>query len=135
MINFGSYDGYIADPGLAATVAMTGVGQNLQDHLSVMAEYHRPDPGPFRKNMRFDRAALMVLRAYFLGTGPGTDLPSGFMAFMKTRPELEIPDIQFHFSAGNLLALHRRPFSKPATDHTRPDAFMCHACVLRPEAS
>jgi choline dehydrogenase-like flavoprotein len=32
------------------------------------------------------------------------------------------------------MSIHRKPFAKPATDHTRPDAFMCHACQLRPES-
>jgi 4-pyridoxate dehydrogenase len=47
--------------------------------------------------MRFDRMALSMLRAYFLGTGPGTVVPGGLHAFVKTRPELAVPDIEFMF--------------------------------------
>ncbi len=120
----------LANHGIESKVNLPGVGQNLQDHLSVMAEYHRPDPGPFRGNMRFDRAAIMVLRAYFLGTGPGTDLPSGFMAFMKTRPELEIPDIQFLVRATTGEAGLWFPGVKKAFE----DGFGCRAVMLHPES-
>ena len=120
----------LAAHGIEAKVNLPGVGQNLQDHLSVMAEYHRPDPGPFRKNMRFDRATMMVLRAYFFGTGPGTDLPSGFMAFMKTRPELDIPDIQFLVRATTGEAGLWFPGIKKAFE----DGFGCRAVLLHPES-
>jgi 4-pyridoxate dehydrogenase len=120
----------LAEHGIEAKVDLPGVGQNLQDHLSVMAEYHRPDPGPFRANMRFDRAAMMVLQARFFGTGPGTDLPSGFMAFMKTRPELEIPDIQFLVRATTGEAGLWFPGVKKAFE----DGFGCRAVLLHPES-
>ena len=48
---------------------LKGVGKNLQDHLSVGVEYRRTGAGPFVKNMRLDRIALELGRAYFLGTG------------------------------------------------------------------
>jgi 4-pyridoxate dehydrogenase len=38
-----------------------------------------------------------MLRAYFFGTGPGTVVPGGLHAFVKTRPELAVPDIEFMF--------------------------------------
>ena len=47
--------------------------------------------------MRFDRMAINMLRAYFLGTGPATTIPSGILAFIKTRPELAVPDIEYMF--------------------------------------
>jgi hypothetical protein len=40
-----------------------------------------------------------MIRAYLLGTGPGTVVPGGLHAFMKTRPELAVPDIEFMFVA------------------------------------
>ena len=47
--------------------------------------------------MRFDRMAVSMIRAYFFGTGPGTVVPGGLHAFVKTRPELAVPDIEFMF--------------------------------------
>lgn len=76
-----------------------------------------------------------MARAWFLRSGPAAAFPLEGGAFIRTDPAREIPDVQFHFSAGNLMALIRQPFSAPTIDHTRPDAFMCHACLLRPEST
>jgi 4-pyridoxate dehydrogenase len=73
------------------------VGKNLQDHLASQFFFTRPHPGPFRGEMRFDRLALSMIRAYMWGTGPGTVVPGGLHAFVKTRPELAVPDIEFMF--------------------------------------
>jgi choline dehydrogenase-like flavoprotein len=79
------------------TVADLPVGKNLQDHLAVMINFTRPNAGTFRDEMRFDRMAVSMLRAYLFGTGPGTVVPGGLHAFVKTRPELAVPDIEFMF--------------------------------------
>jgi 4-pyridoxate dehydrogenase len=80
-----------------AVAADLPVGKNLQDHLASQLWFTRPDPGPFRDVMRFDRMALAMLRAHFLGSGPGTVVPGGLHAFIKTRPEIAVPDIEFMF--------------------------------------
>ncbi|MCC6775201.1 MAG: GMC family oxidoreductase N-terminal domain-containing protein [Hyphomicrobiales bacterium] len=80
-----------------APVADLPVGKNLQDHLAVIIFFQRPDESRFCHDMRFDRMAVSMLRAYFLGTGPGTVVPGGLHAFVKTRPELAVPDIEFMF--------------------------------------
>ena len=57
--------------------------------------------GPFvTATTRVDRLAFNFARAYLAGTGPATDVPSGFMAFVKTDPGLAMPDIQFLFRSG-----------------------------------
>jgi choline dehydrogenase-like flavoprotein len=38
-----------------------------------------------------------LIRAYVFGTGPATAVPGGLHAFIKTRPELATPDIEFMF--------------------------------------
>ncbi|HEY4134678.1 MAG TPA: GMC family oxidoreductase N-terminal domain-containing protein [Alphaproteobacteria bacterium] len=74
------------------------VGKNLQDHLAAVIFWSRPqNASQFRDNMRFDRMAFNMLRAYFTGTGPATVVPGGLHAFIKTRPELAVPDIEFMF--------------------------------------
>ena len=78
-------------------VADLAVGKNLQDHLAAQFFYTRPNAGPFRDAMRFDRMAFAMVRAYLFGTGPGTVVPGGLHAFIKTRPELAVPDIEFMF--------------------------------------
>jgi choline dehydrogenase-like flavoprotein len=73
------------------------VGKNLQDHLASQFWFTRPKSGPFHDVMRFDRMALAMLRAYLFGSGPGIVVPGGLHAFIKTRPELAVPDIEFMF--------------------------------------
>ena len=73
------------------------VGRNLQDHLAALIFWSRNTGSPFRDNMRFDRMAVNMIRAYAFGTGPATVVPGGLHAFIKTRPELAVPDIEFMF--------------------------------------
>ena len=87
---------HLRDIGIAVAADLP-VGKNLQDHLASQFFFTRPVPGPFLDTMRFDRMALGMIRAYLLGTGPGTVVPGGLHAFVKTRPELAVPDIEFMF--------------------------------------
>jgi 4-pyridoxate dehydrogenase len=87
---------HLRQVGIAPLVDLP-VGRNLQDHLGAYMTYARRQPGSFHREMRFDRMAVSMLRAYFFGTGPGTVVPGGLHAFIKTRPELAVPDIEFMF--------------------------------------
>jgi len=80
-----------------SVIADLPVGRNLQDHLGAYMTYTRPQPGTFHREMRFDRMAASMIRAYLFGSGPGTVVPGGLHAFIKTRPELAVPDIEFMF--------------------------------------
>ncbi|MEA2985382.1 MAG: hypothetical protein QOD94_1636 [Alphaproteobacteria bacterium] len=73
------------------------VGKNLQDHLAVLIMFARKDFSAFHGEMRFDRMARSMIQAYCFGTGPGTVVPGGLHAFIKSRPELAVPDIEFMF--------------------------------------
>jgi 4-pyridoxate dehydrogenase len=73
------------------------VGRNLQDHLGAYLSYARRQPGAFHREMRFDRMVVSMIRAYLFGRGPATVVPGGLHAFIKTRPELAVPDIEFMF--------------------------------------
>jgi choline dehydrogenase/4-pyridoxate dehydrogenase len=116
--------------GIPVKAPLRGVGKNLQDHLSVAVEYRRNGAGPFAKNMRLDRIAIELARAYFLGTGFATELPSGFMAFLKSGPHAALPDIQLLFRGVPPGAGAYLPPFKPAF----ADGFACRAVLLRPES-
>jgi 4-pyridoxate dehydrogenase len=73
------------------------VGRNLQDHLGAYMFYARRQPGAFHREMRFDRMMVSMMRAYLFGSGPATVVPGGLHAFIKTRPDLAAPDIEFMF--------------------------------------
>lgn len=116
--------------GIDVRIASPGVGANLQDHLSAGMEFARTQSGPFHASMRLDRAALNVLRAYFLGTGPATDYPGGLVGFIKSEPGLPVPDLQFLFTATVRDAGPWFPLIRPAW----ADGFGCRAILLHPRS-
>ena len=79
------------------------VGKNLQDHLTTSLMWSRPNnTSLFREQLRFDRMAFSMIRAYLFGSGPGTVVPGGMHAFIKTREGLDAPDIEFMFRGAPL---------------------------------
>ena len=120
--------------GIEPRVDRAEVGGNLQDHLCVHTVHASNTPTLTDELVRLERGAISVARAFVTRKGPAAAFPLEGGAFIRTSDDLDIPDAQFHFSAGNLLSLIRRPFASHSEDHTRPDAFMCHVCQLRPES-
>jgi choline dehydrogenase/4-pyridoxate dehydrogenase len=115
---------------VAVKVSLSGVGRNLQDHVSVTISYARKKPGPFHEKMRADRIAVELAKAHWRGEGIATDWPGGVMAFLKSAPEQTLPDIQLLFSAAPMAAgPYFPPFVQPYAD-----GFGCRAVLLRPES-
>ncbi len=114
--------------GVAPTIPLRGVGRNLQDHYATGLLHERRQAGPFVRLTRADRLAVAFARAYVSRTGPATDVPSGFMAFIKTDAALAIPDIQFLFRSGSSEA---GPWF-PGIRRPWKDAFVCRPILLRP---
>ena len=114
--------------GIATIVASRDVGCNLQDHCSTGLFHERRQPGPFVAATRLDRLAFNFARAYLAGSGPATDVPSGFMAFVKTDPTQAMPDLQFLFRSGPSSAGPWFPGIRSAWK----DAFVCRPILLRP---
>ena len=89
--------------GIAVKQALPGVGRNLQDHVSVILMYHRREPGPFLPHdARTTASAANSPRAYLFGTGFAADVPGGGVAFLKSRADLALPDIQLLLTAAPL---------------------------------
>jgi 4-pyridoxate dehydrogenase len=106
------------------------VGRNLQDHLAVFLAFARPAPGPFHHQMRLDRMAVSMVRAWLFGTGPGTVVPGGLHAFLKTRPDLAVPDIEFMFRGAAVDVRMWFPLIMPP----RPDGFAVRPTLLHPDS-
>jgi len=121
---------HLAEVGIKPVVPLRGVGENLQDHISTMLAHRRREPGPFVGFTRVDRLALGMARAYLNGTGPATDVPSGFMAFLKSAPDVALPDVQFLFRSSPPQA---KPWW-PLIEGPWQDGFACRPVVLRPES-
>ena len=121
---------HLREVGVEPRVDLPGVGRNLQDHLSVDVHHLRQGRGPFHAEMRLDRAAVNMVRAYLLGTGPGTVLPGRLHAFLKTRRDLPVPDIQFLFRGAPARAYPWFPGLRPAYE----DSFGARPVMLHPES-
>jgi choline dehydrogenase-like flavoprotein len=111
-------------------VADLPVGKNLQDHLAVIVFFRRLDDSIFLKQMRFDRMAVAMVRAYFFGTGPGTVVPGGLHAFIRTRPELAVPDIEFMFRGAPAATHLWFPLIRPAY----ADGYGIRPTLLHPDS-
>jgi 4-pyridoxate dehydrogenase len=115
---------------IPVNVPLAGVGHNLQDHVSVTIAYGRKEPGPLHAKMRADRIAVELGRAYLRGEGIAADWPGGVTAFLKSTPELDLPDIQLLFAAAPMTAhAYFPPFVPPYAD-----SFGCRAVLLHPES-
>ena len=107
-----------------------GVGKNLQDHISASVEYRRRGSGPFCRNMRLDRLGVELAKAALFGTGFACDLPSGWTAFLKSGPDIQLPNIQLIFRA---IPLGAGPYLPPFKQ-AFADGFGCRAILLRPKS-
>jgi 4-pyridoxate dehydrogenase len=116
--------------GIETKVPLTGVGKNLQDHLSADVGYVRKTPGKFHHEMRLDRILLDLAKAYLFGAGCASDVPGGITAFLKTGLDPKLPDVQFLFRAGSLAA---QPYLPPFLP-SFADTFGCRVALLRPKS-
>jgi 4-pyridoxate dehydrogenase len=113
-----------------AEAPLRGVGRNLQDHLATALSHRRKDSGPFVRFTRIDRLAVGMARAWLFGTGPATDVPSGFMAFLRSPETNALPDIQFLFRSAPAAA---KPWI-PLLERPWSDGFTCRPILLHPES-
>ncbi len=121
---------HLKEHGIDASIDLQGVGQNLQDHLSVGVEYERIGDGPFVGTLRWDRLLMSMAQAYFFGTGFATEMPGPLTGYIKTKEDLPQPDLQ-------LLARFIPPESQPWFPGYKPkpkDAFMVRPVVLHPKS-
>lgn len=93
--------------GIEARVDRPAVGQNLQDHLGIYVQHACLQPITLYGLMRPDRAVMAGLRALVSGRGPGASIPLQAGGFLKTRPDLEIPDVHITVVPGLSLATTR----------------------------
>ena len=120
---------HLREHGIAPVVDLP-IGRNLQDHLGAYMTYARKQPGAFHREMRFDRMAVSMVRAYLFGTGPGTVVPGGLHAFIKTRRDLAVPDIEFMFRGTSHDPHLWFPLLRPAFQ----DGFGIRPTLLHPDS-
>jgi choline dehydrogenase len=102
------------------------LGGNLQDHLDVSIIYECTKPITVYSLTKGHKRILVGLEYAMRGTGPGRSNHLHAGAFLKTRGELDRPDLQLHF-VNSVMIEH----AKVQADR---DGFTIHACQLRPES-
>jgi choline dehydrogenase len=112
--------------GVAPVHELKGVGENLQDHLDVILSWETPTTKTaYSYSTGINRLTTGI--AYLLfgqGFGRQNFLEAG--AFLKSRPDLDRPDLQLHC----VLAI-MKDHGKQAVPK---DGFSIHVCQLRPES-
>lgn len=121
---------HLQEQGIDVIHEMAGVGSDLQDHPAVGLEYHYAGESQFHRELRLDRLAFHVARVKLFGTGMAASPPSSLTGFVKSRPDLEIPDIQMFFRPMSMTARQWFPGIMPPSEQTF--AFRC--CHLRPDS-
>ncbi|MCO5134368.1 MAG: choline dehydrogenase [Phyllobacteriaceae bacterium] len=112
--------------GIETRANAPGVGKNLQDHLQARPVYKCTAPTINTRTRGVLNQAKIGLEYLVRRAGPLTMAASLGTGYLKTRPELETPDIQFHI----------QPFSadNPTTGVDDFDAFTASVLQLRPES-
>ena len=113
--------------GIEVRHALPGVGKNLQDHLQARPVYKTSLSTINTEINSLFKQGLIALHYAATRTGPMTMAASLGTAFLKSRPELDQPDIQFHV----------QPFSASAKINKPHEfnAFTASVLQLRPESA
>lgn len=106
---------------------LPGVGRNLQDHLQARPVFKCTLPTINTEINNIFKQAAIAVRYAVSRTGPMTMAASLGFGFLKTGPQVETPDIQFHV----------QPFSadSPSAGPHPFSAFTASVLQLRPEST
>jgi choline dehydrogenase len=116
----------LREAGVETVHALKGVGENLQDHLDIILSWETPKVKAAYSHSTGINRLTTGLNYMLFGQGFGRQnfLEAG--AFLKSRPDLDRPDLQLHC----VLAIMK--------DHGKQgmpkDGFSIHVCQLRPES-
>lgn len=103
------------------------VGANLQDHLDFILAYKAKDNDYFGLGfISFWRLFKAIFPYTFQGIGRLTTPYAEGAGFIKSKKEMDRPDLQLHF----LIALSEEHGRKLRWGY----GFACHVCVLRPKS-
>jgi len=117
----------LQDLGIDVVAGMPGVGADLQDHLQIRMLYRCTEPITANEVINDWRYRYAAGLRYLLTRKGLLTIGAGYAgAFLRTRPELATPDVQFHFLIFSADAVG-------AALHPFP-GFMTSVCQLRPDS-
>ena len=113
--------------GIASVHHLPGVGQNLQDHPDFVFGF--ASDAPYFSGLSWSgigRILKGIGQYRRERRGPMTSNVAECGGFLKTQPDLELPDIQLHFCMAMVEDHGRKP--------RWGTGFSCHVCLLRPKS-
>jgi choline dehydrogenase len=78
---------------------LAGVGQNLQDHVGCGLKVRLTKPVSVLKYLKFHRQMLGLAEYMLRGTGAAAAHGVEVMSFLKSRPDVVAPDLQWHLNS------------------------------------
>lgn len=116
----------LSEHGITVRADRRDVGENLQDHLQIRMVYEVNVPTLNDEINNPIRRTMMGIEYILKRTGPMSMGASQVCIFTKTQPDLETPDIQFHFQplSADKPGIKMHPFS----------GITSSICQLRPES-
>lgn len=117
---------HLKSKGVEVVKHLPGVGKNLQDHLQARLVFKCKEPTLNDEVRSLFNQARIGLKYIFFRAGPMTMAASLATGFLRTGPDVETPDIQFHI----------QPWSADSpSEGVHPfSAFTASVCQLRPES-
>ena len=88
---------HLAEHGIDVVADRPGVGQNLQDHLELYIQMASSQPITLYKHWNLLSKAVIGAQWLFTKTGMGASNQFESAAFIRSKPGVEYPDIQYHF--------------------------------------
>ena len=88
---------HLKEHGIEVVADRPGVGQNLQDHLELYIQMAASKPITLYKHWNLLSKAVIGAQWLFLKTGLGASNQFESAAFVRSKPGVDYPDIQYHF--------------------------------------
>jgi choline dehydrogenase len=107
----------LSQMGIAPVLDLPGVGRNLSEHIVFHVQFLMREPITFLNRLRADRVAMSVLQWALFRTGDFATQALTAVAFVRSRPELERPDIQVFFNSVRMDAKVWFPGLSPRQEH------------------
>ena len=120
----------IASHGIKAVHDLPGVGKNLQEHILTFVQFKTKGPVTFMNELRWDKLAAGTLQWMMFKSGPMANQPLTALGFVKSRPDLERPDLEIFCNPVRLDADVWFPIVKPPLPH----AFEACPSLLHPHS-
>jgi choline dehydrogenase len=87
----------LRDAGVELQHELSGVGENLQDHLEVYFQYHCKKPITLNSKLNYFSMGLIGARWLLFRSGLGATNHFESCGFIRSRNGVEWPNIQYHF--------------------------------------